>query len=187
MEPALNRGMEREPPMLRYRSPDPETPAAERTPPPAGTRALQILSRGILGLCLAVWAIVGLVFWIPLLVRAMVRFSVTLVQATMDGEHPTEAARTLRDAISFYRRGFVMTIDAVNGRDPEESDRRKQTRVTGSRMLREIAWAAVIWYVIFVPLGWAWSPVELWGWITAWPWNNWLEHTADSFWALIYG
>jgi hypothetical protein len=129
--------------------------------------------------------VVGIVFWIPLMVRTMVRFSVSLVQATLDGDRPTEAARTMQDAVSFYLRGFRVAIEAVEGEPVPE--RRTTTPIRGRRLFRELVWALVIWYLILIPLNLAWSPAELWVWLTAWPWDGWMSGLADRFWALIYG
>lgn len=176
----------REAPMLHYR--DPASATAEGTPTEDhsfGARFLKGLTRAILVVVLGVWALVGLVFWIPLMVRTMVRFSVSLVQATLDGERPTDAARTLQDSVSFYQRGFRVAIEAIDGEPIGE--RRGRHPIHGERLFRELLWALVIWYLIMIPLNLAWSPFELWGWITAWPWGNWFDAAVNGFWALIYG
>lgn len=174
--------------MLHYRDPAAATPAAEGTPAAEaspGARFLKLLTRGILAVVLGVWAVVGIVFWVPLMIRTMVRFSVALVQATLDGERPTEAARTLQDSVSFYLRGFRVAIEAVEGAPIPE--RRSPSPVRGRRLFNELLWALVIWYLIMIPLNLAWSPVELWTWITAWPWGTWMDSLTEGFWRLIYG
>jgi hypothetical protein len=173
--------------MMHYRDVPPPEPSAEGTPASdtPGTRFLTLLTRIILGVVLGVWAVVGMVFWIPLMVRTMVRFSVALVQATLDGVRPTEAARTLRDSVSFYQRGFRVAIEAVEG--TPVADVRPRGAIRGRRLVRELVWALVIWYAILVPLGFAWSPAELWTWLSAWPWGGWTDGVASWFWGLIYG
>jgi hypothetical protein len=188
MEYATVNDPHRETPMMHYQSDSPGPAPADGTPArdsTTGGRFLRALTRGILGVVLGVWAVVGLVFWIPLLARTMLRFSVALVQATLDGERPTSAARTLQDAVSFYLRGFRVAIEAVDGEPVADS--RPAGSIRGRRLVRELVWAGVIWYLILVPLNLAWSPVELWGWLTAWPWGAWVSGVADWFWGVIYG
>lgn len=188
MESATRSTGTREPPMLHYRDAPQAPPPADGTPAEdtsTGARFLKGLTRAILAVVLVVWAVVGAIFWIPLMVRTMVRFSVSLVQATLEGNRPTEAARMLQDAVSFYLRGFRVAIEAVEGEPVEE--RRPAGAIRGRRLFRELAWAFVIWYAILVPLGLAWSPVELWDWLTAWPWGNWADGVAEGFRGLISG
>ena len=181
------RAPEREPPSLNYRtgsgpagSPD-QGPSAGTASGPAtmADRIVHWLTWGILGVVLLVWALVGAVFWLPLLLRTMVRFSLSLVQSTMDAERPDASARTLRQAVDFYRRGFVLAIDAVMGQDePGRKGRTRRDQLDPDRMKREVMWALVIWYPILWWVGLAWSPVELWAWIAGLPWGETLDAIA---------
>lgn len=177
---------DRDPPTLHYRATAEPVASPEPIRPPRPSRSrlgqnaetvsdriVQGLTWGILGVVLFVWAIVGAIFWLPLLVRTMFRFSISLIQATMDGERPEAAAQMLRGAVTFYRRGFVMAIDAVAGQDapPPEGKVRRQP-IDGGRMMREVLWALVIWYVLLWAVGLAWSPAELWAWFVGLPWGE---------------
>ena len=160
--------MEREPPTISYRvveepEPEPEAPVTRTV-----NRTLQAITWFILVIVLAVWALVGALFWIPLLLRAMIIFSLRLVQSVFVGQRPKGAARLLRDSVSFYKRGFVVAVEVVT-REEIEPDARDPD--TGNLLFSEILWAALIWYLILLGLGWIqYSPLDLWRDFLAIPW-----------------
>ena len=115
-----------EPPVISYRRTEEpgEEPPAEMKPETPFSKAANHILTGltwvILGIVLGVWAVMGMLFWIPLLLRAMLRFSLSLLEAVFEGQRPTDSARILRDAVSFYRRGFVVAVEAVTKEEIEE-------------------------------------------------------------------
>jgi len=131
----------------------------------------------ILLVLLAVWAVVGAFFWIPLMVRALLRFSLSLLQAVLVGRQPEGAARALRNAVSFYRRGFVVAVEVVTR---AELDGEAKDPETGNRLLMEVIWAVPVWYLVFFSLGWIKdSPMDLWIGITTFPWIAFLGDLVD--------
>ena len=127
-----------------------------------------VLTWVILFVVLALWAVLGAIFWIPLLFRAMLRFSISLIEAIFEGHKPATAAKILRDAVSFYRRGFVVAVEVVT-REPV--DRREEGTVTENRLLLEFLWALLVWYFIFLLFGRIQaSPVDLVDWFFSIPW-----------------
>ena len=163
----------REVPTIRYRT-VPESPAAGGEPASvakARPAVLEWVNWAVFGVVMVVWAVVGALVWIPLLLRAMVRFSLALVQATLDREPPSEAAATLRGAVEFYRRGFVMAADALHGRTPAPTGHARP--VSNRRLLGEVGWTVAIWYLLLAVVGLVWSPLEIGQWLVALPWNDW--------------
>jgi hypothetical protein len=165
-----------EPPVMTYRRTDEaaeDGPAEGKQETPFSKVANYILvglTWAILGIVLAVWALVGMVFWIPLLLRAMLRFSLSLLEAVFEGQRPTDSARILRDAVSFYRRGFVVAVEAVTKEDLEEQ---RGQPMDGNRLVLEVVWAVVVWYLIFLWWGWVQtSPVDVWNWFVGLPWRE---------------
>ncbi|NNL30413.1 MAG: hypothetical protein HKO77_05290, partial [Gemmatimonadetes bacterium] len=67
--------------------------------------------------CLAGWTVVGFFLWIPRVIRAVLMFSLSLVQATVMENDLAGPGRRLRSAANFYRRGFVSAVDSI--RPPE--------------------------------------------------------------------
>lgn len=128
----------------------------------------------ILLLILLVWLVVGVVFWIPWVLRASFLFLLSLMESTFQGTRPTEAAKVLRDAVSFYKRGFEVAIEMV-GREEldDEEEEEDAVRPEGGRLLKEILWAAVVWYFLLL---WAgiiqYSPLDLWESFRSIPWGN---------------
>ena len=175
-----------EAPTQRYRTMDPSEVAegasfAEQEETPSGRpldRAVRYLTWGILGACLAVWAVIGFLLWVPLMLRSMLRFSVSLAESMLQGAKPAEAGRILRETVEFYRRGFTVAIDAVFGPPPKKQE--TESRLTLKRILLEILWAAVVWYVILYAVGFAeLSPVDVWNAIVAYPWGEAIQSTVD--------
>ena len=108
------------------------------------------------------------------MIRAMLRFSISLIEAMFEGHKPARAAKILRDAVSFYRRGFVVAVEVVTR---EQIDHRDEGPVTEHRLLLEFLWALVVWYFIFLLLGWIQaSPLDLWDWLISIPWG---DHFGD--------
>jgi hypothetical protein len=131
----------------------------------------------ILLLLLAIWAVVGAFFWIPLMFRTLLRFSLSLLQSVMVGRRPERAARALRNAVSFYRRGFVVAVEVVTG---EEPDAEAEDPDTGVRLFLELAWAVPVWYLLFFSLGYIQdSPADLWNELVTFPWKPFLASVID--------
>lgn len=55
---------------------------------------------------LAVWAVVGFLYWIPMLVFAIVRFSALVVYTTLARTDPSSLGAQLDRAVGFYVQGF---------------------------------------------------------------------------------
>jgi hypothetical protein len=165
--------MSETPPTLSYRAPVVVEEEAESRPPPpltAVNRVFSVITWAVLGIVLALWLVVGAVFWIPLLLRAVIRFSFSLLHAVLLGHQPTAAARVLRDSVSFYKRGFVAAVEAVT---KEELDGETDGPGMGKRLLAELLWAMPVWYLILFGAGWLdVSPVDMWVWITSIEWSQ---------------
>jgi hypothetical protein len=154
-------------------------PGRERKLAESVTRILASVRWAVLVVVLAVWAVVGVVFWIPLVLRALMRFLVSLLEAMFENQRPLEAARVLRNAVDFYRRGFVTAVELVTGEDLEGG---REGPMLRNRLLLEFLWALAVWYFVFFFFGWIKaSPIDLIGWFFSIPWG---EHFRDLF-ALI--
>lgn len=138
----------------------------------AVNRAFEGVTWAILLLLLAIWAVVGAFFWIPLMFRTLLRFSLSLLQSVLVGRRPEGAARALRNAVSFYRRGFVVAVEVVTREEPSAE---AQDPDTGIRLFLELAWAVPVWYLLFFSLGYIQdSPADLWNGLVSFPWKPFL-------------
>jgi hypothetical protein len=127
-----------------------------------------MLTWTVLSACLALWAGIGFLLWLPLVLRAMARFVFALAGSMLNGERPVKAGENLREAVSFYRRGFSVAVDAVfhdaKKVRHEEGTVRRRPRMTPRDFVFEILWATVFWYVLLYFLGGVTaSPID--GWI----------------------
>jgi hypothetical protein len=136
------------------------------------------LTWSILSVCLGLWAVIGFIFWVPLLLRSMLQFSFALSQSMLNGKEPVESGRILRDTVSFYRRGFTVAIEAVFRENREEDHRpahakEREEPLSVRHYLREVGWAIVFWYVIFFVTGAVEaSPVDGWIALATMPWAD---------------
>ena len=162
-----------QPAIKRYSIIDPETkrPLDERAPEGRIQTAVRILTWAILSVCLALWAVLGFLFWIPLLLRSMLQFSVALIDSMLQGTRPVEAGRVLLETVDFYRRGFLVAIGAVFGDLPEPE--RSQRPLQGSRIVTEIGWALLVWYAVLLVTGVVeTTPADLWRGVAEYPWRE---------------
>jgi hypothetical protein len=136
-----------------------------------------------LGISLLMWAVVGFLLWIPLIVRAIFSFSVSLAHATLTNETADRAGMVVKDAINFYRRGFVVAFEAVRGPARLDPDLLPPERVVSSgSAVNELTWAAVSWYFLLLLLGIVeTSPIDMFRAIASQPWGEMLNASADSF------
>jgi hypothetical protein len=131
---------------------------------------LRALTWLIVATAMLVWLAIGFVFWIPLLVRAGIGFSVEVVNATLTGRSAVGAGIMLRRAVGFYRSGFVTAIEAIQepqadrvrgerwrSDGPEDGD----VAISPRGFLNEVGWTILIWYLIACGLGWTdWTPMR---------------------------
>jgi hypothetical protein len=136
-----------------------------------------------LGISLLMWAVVGFLLWIPLLVRAIFSFSVSLVHATLTTETADRAGMVVKDAINFYRRGFIVAFDAVHGTaKPDLDDLPPERAVSSGSAINELTWAAISWYFLLLFLGIIeTSPLDVFRAVASQPWGEMLNASADSF------
>lgn len=171
-------------PMLRYVSePTEEELRAANSPT---EQIMNGLTWSILIVCLAFWAIVGALFWVPMLLRTMFRFSLALVGAMLAGKKPERAARMLREAVSFYRRGFQVATEVVVKQDLEQpaqpTRKGEDVGLQGMALLNEITWVVLIWYVILLFMGAIeTTPMDMWLWLYHMDWSEAVVRPAAEF------
>jgi hypothetical protein len=109
----------------------------------------------------------------------MLRFSISLMEAMFVGERPTQAAKILRDSVHFYRRGFVVAVEVVTREDVPDERRHSAAE---NRLLFEVFWAALVWYFVFLWMGWIQtSPLDLWHWFVSVPWREAFAAVLERF------
>lgn len=111
-----------------------------------------VLLAPILILCLALWSIIGFLFWIPLLVRTVAVFSAGILYATLTREDPAVYGRQLQTAVTFYADGFRRTVMALSVRADANGAAPKGPPFRVARFLVEIAWAGVFWVAFLILL-----------------------------------
>lgn len=160
---------------------------AEEDPTEVGTSERvslvnEVVTWSVLAICLAGWSIIGLFLWIPRVVRAVLLFSVALVQSTMAETGAEHAGRRLRSAANFYRRGFVGAVEAI--RSPREETKEEAAAglgIDGRLILRESAWALFVWYLILWAVGFPEvTPVDLVSYLTGLPWSEVWSSTFEA-------
>lgn len=133
----------------------------------------------VLAVVLGIWALVGAIFWIPLLIRALMRFSLSHLESMFENQRPAEAGRILRNAVAFYRRGFVVAVEGVT---KEEVDPGPNAPMLENRLLLEVLWAILVWYFVLLGFGWIQaSPLDLFNAFLNLPWGETFETLIQPF------
>lgn len=141
---------------------------------------------GVLSVCLAAWVVIGLFLWIPRVLRAVVTFSVALAYSTLAETSAESAGRDLRSAANFYRRGFVAAIASVRPSpsqkgDDSEEDADASSGGASGLLVREAAWAVLVWYVILWSSGpLRGTPVD----VATLPWSNLWSAWVEAVWSV---
>lgn len=102
-------------------------------------------------IALTAWAVVGFVFWIPVLVRATAVFSSMILYSTLTGVRSKYLGRHLDAAIIFYVSGFRRIGEAMFAAVFEaESDSDELPPFKISQFFMEAVWATAFWLSIYI-------------------------------------
>lgn len=116
---------------------------------------------------LAIWGVIGFVFWVPLLARATASFSSLILYTTLVGSNPSGTAGALDAATNFYVRGFGNIFKAYEDRGSSYGE---ADLFSFGKFVVEVLWALLFWGSFLSTLyavGYAsWLP-DLWEWQTA--------------------
>ena len=118
-------------------------------------KIVQAVRLAIIAVSTAVWAVVGLFFWIPLLCRAVAVFLVQLIYCTVTESDYRPLKRPLDYAIRFYFQGFEMIFSTLKeGPESAPAGLSGAGRGTGDpqarvekarRLLWELGWSLIFW------------------------------------------
>ena len=150
---------------------------------------LRALTWLIVATALGIWLLIGFIFWVPLLIRAGIAFSIEVMNATMTGRNADAAGLMLSRAVNFYRAGFVTAIEAIQDKPSsqyrtgpqivrdrpwveDEEDDELEVGLDPRGFLNEVGWTVLIWYLIASAVGWtAWTPARALGEFFAIDWG----------------
>lgn len=116
---------------------------------------MKIILRCIIYIAHLFWAILGFLFWIPLLFRVIAGFCGSIVY-NMLANNPDNIKKNkelLEAAISFYANGFVVIESTYteSGNNSSNINSVAQDLKAGPFFL-QIIWTIVFWGIIMVPL-----------------------------------
>lgn len=111
------------------------------------------------------WAPLGLVFWLPFLLRRTVGYLFAVLLAGLTGGETRDAERRWGQAVAFYQLGFRRIVFAFRtdedspDTDPSAGEMRRQGT---TRFALELAWASVVWVAVLWLTGlWPDAPADL--------------------------
>jgi len=100
---------------------------------------------------LALWLIIGLFFWIPMLGRGVASFTAAVVRSAITATvlSETDGAQALDQSIDFFPNGFrdVMLMAKLRG---QESYSPPEGTLRPERIVGEVIWAVVVWGVVWL-------------------------------------
>ena len=126
---------------------------ATRLAPTARKGFLLTVVVGVIGvIVLAVWSIVGLYLWIPLLIRTSIAYSAAVVGSVLSGNSLVHAERALNEAIVLYIKGFTLIIGSLRRilTDAINVPTAATVPVSWKRALIEFVMATLMWALPFV-------------------------------------
>ncbi len=94
-----------------------------------------------------IWAIVGLLLWIPLLVRVTTVFSAMVIHATVTGQKPDALRSHLESACRFYPEGFRIAFEVVH---MPISANPKSIEIRLWPVFGECLWTATFWIFLLM-------------------------------------
>ena len=99
-----------------------------------------------------IWFVIGLILWLPLLVRATAAFTWMIIHATVTNQNPQHIKQHLEAAIGFWFMGFRLAKNTLYSSHPLIPP---SFQFHLSKLLGEFLWTTVFWFIylyIFYPL-----------------------------------
>ena len=96
---------------------------------------------------LGVWAVVGFVFWIPLLTRQVATFSALILYMTLTNQDSATVGRGLDLAVTFYMDGFRKILSAA---DHPTSTVNMEFHLPS--FVAQLVWTVAFWLVVLIGL-----------------------------------
>ena len=115
----------------------------------------------VLALSITIWAIVGFIFWIPMLVFSIIHFSALIVYATLTAADPSTLASKLEHSVRFYLEGFRNIIQAVY-RTEGTPTATIELHIDGAKLAKHVASTFAFWFVIVVLLLLSMGVIQSW-------------------------
>jgi hypothetical protein len=96
---------------------------------------------------LAVWSIVGMAFWIPLLARTVAIYTAKVAAATFTNTDISGADKALDAASLFYLRGFINICSSIWGVPLERES--KNVDMDYMRLIIETVYTGFFWFISY--------------------------------------
>lgn len=124
---------------------------------------MEVLLKIITFLVLIIWAVLGFVFWIPMLTRTIGAFTSLIFYYNLTNKNPRHLRSIVEDAIRFYPKGFNIILSIMKSPNNhnvkgEESGSMKFEftwevilKILGDlRIIREVITTAFFWGTFFL-------------------------------------
>lgn len=104
----------------------------------------------ILAVTLLAWAVIGLVVWVPLLVRTTTLLAASVLYASLfrDDARISSAERAVNFAVRFYLSGFEHFVSFYRNRHNPETPVGLLSELKWRELLVECLWVVVVWAII---------------------------------------
>lgn len=109
---------------------------------------------------LAVWTVLGLFFWIPLLARATIYFASMVVVSSLTESDLTGAQIGLDRAVRFYPSGFRRILRSLADPPPADAVVKAGGLRLWLRTLYELVYTVAIWAVTLLALSTVFSTLQ---------------------------
>lgn len=98
-----------------------------------------------------IWAVVGLICWIPLLARSTAALSGAILVSTFTKTDPSHLKEKFENAVSFYSRGFAAIYRVLGenrggmGRRSTDTGAIPMPKTNWESVIKEIVWTLIFW------------------------------------------
>jgi hypothetical protein len=113
-------------------------------------RAISTVKTVILCVCMVIWAVLGFLFWIPMLCYAIARFSALVLYTTIINANPDKLAIHLEHAVRFYFVGFRNILRAIYAKPQSHTEDSLGFTINWAVVLVHTLGIVVFWAVIVV-------------------------------------
>ena len=98
----------------------------------------------VLAIALLIWSVIGFLFWVPMLVFAIARYSVHVVYLTISGLDADVVSAQLEHAVGFYVNGFRNVVRGVF-RKPSNQGPGLTPQIDAGRLMLHVIGVTLFW------------------------------------------
>lgn len=114
------------------------------------SKLFDLIRRGTLGTSLIIWALIGLVFWIPRLITSIFSLWIGSIAAAVTNSDLIPLRKRLHSATEFYSNGFRQITIALGREVHSQASNAEKVFLSWDRLLFQFIEAGIFWIVVYL-------------------------------------